>query len=53
MYILSVTEMAYRDDCSLYQSEFYASASIKATQPYVKYYTAQFTNSGFIISADG
>ena len=29
------------------------STSIKAVQPNVKYYSAQFTDSGFIVNADG
>ena len=31
----------------------YVSASIKAVQPYVKCYSAKFTDKGFVVSADG
>ena len=37
----------------MYQTDEYVITSIKAVQPYVKFYTAEFTENGFRVSADG
>ena len=38
---------------SMYQSDNYVTTSIKAVQPYVEFYTAEFAENGFRVSADG
>ena len=38
---------------SIYQTDYYVTTSIKAVQPYVKFYSAQFAENGFVVKADG
>ena len=44
--------MASRN-ASMYQTDDLVSASIKADYPHAKYFSAKFSEHGFIVSAEG